>query len=204
MVEVTVVQARRPGRPLATSAAQVEMHAMRLFLEQGFDQTSMTEVATAAGVGRTTLFRYFPSKAEIVLAGFDDHLRRLAAQLRAQSGDVPVMAAVQSAVLRAFAEAVDEEDLWMQRFQVLQQTPTLAPDVAVRWSTWARTVADYVAARTGVHSDDAIPAATGGAIQAAYAATLRTWLRTNDFGGDVVLRMRQALHPVCDGLNQFL
>lgn len=198
-----MVQARRPGRPLATSAVQIEMCAMRLFLEQGFDQTSMTEVARAAGVGRTTLFRYFPSKADIVLSGFDDHLRRLAAQLRAQPSDLPVMAAVQSAVLRAFAEAVDEQDLWMQRFQVLQ-TPTLAPDVAVRWSSWARTLADYVAARTGAHPDDTTPAATGGAIQAAYAATLRTWLRTNDFGGDVVLRMRQALHPVCNGLDQFL
>jgi AcrR family transcriptional regulator len=177
---------------------------MRLFLQQGFDHTSMTEIAGAAGMGRTTLFRYFPSKGDIVLAGFDDHLRCLAAQLRAQPGDLPLMASVQSAVLQAFAEAVDEQDLWMQRFQVLQQTPTLSPDIAVRWMTWGRTVADYIAARTGAHADDVIPAAVGGALQAVYAATLRTWLRTNDFGGDVVLRMREAVQPICVGLNTFM
>lgn len=195
---------RRPGRPAVSSADQIQAHAMRLFLERGFEQTSMTQVAAAAGVGRTTLFRYFPAKADIVWAGFDKHLRQLAEYLAAQPSTLPVLAAVQSAAIQAFDDAVDDQDVWLQRFQVLQQTETLAADVAVRWLAWARTVADYVAVRTGADPDDVIPAAIGGAMQAAFGATLQSWQRTGDFGGDAVLRMQEALQPVVDGLSTFL
>lgn len=192
---------RRPGRPMVSSAHSIQTHAMVLFLENGFDETTVTEVAAAAGVGRTTLFRYFPSKADIVWAGFDDHLHRLTDLLLAQPHDISVMEAVRTAAVQALLEALDEQDVWRQRFQVLEQTETLRPEVALRWSHWARTVATFVARRAAGHPDDPIPAAVGGAIQAAFTGTLRTWLRTDDFGGDIAERMNQALLPVCQGLT---
>ncbi|WP_164737385.1 TetR family transcriptional regulator [Georgenia sp. SYP-B2076] len=177
---------------------------MRLFLEKGFDQTSMTEVAAACGIGRATLFRYFPSKADIVWRGFDLHLRRLATLLPAQPIALPIATAVHSAAVQAFAEAVDEEQLWRRRFAVQQQTDALRPGLAAHWLEWAQIVAAFVAERTGTRPDDVIPAAVGGAAQAAFAATLRTWLHTEDYGGDVIQRMRDALQPVCEGLNHLL
>lgn len=177
---------------------------MRLFLVKGFDQVSMTEVARACGIGRTTLFRYFPSKADLVWRAFDTHLHRLAELLATQARDVPIGAAVQLAAVEAFAEAVDEEQLWRRRFEVQHETDTLLSDLAVRWLAWARTVADFVAERTGAHADDAVPAAVGGAVQATFAATLRTWFRTQDFSGDVVQRMRDALQPVCAVMDRLL
>lgn len=192
---------RRPGRPAVSSAHAIQSRAMALFLKKGFDATTVTEVAAAAGVGRTTLFRYFPSKADILWAGFDDHLGRLTDLLCAQPQDLPVMEAVHAAAVQALTEALDEQDVWRQRFQVLEQTDTLRPEAALRWSTWARTVATFVARRTRAHPDDAIPAAIGGAVQAAFTGTLRTWLRTGDFGGDIAGRMSQALRPICQGLS---
>ena len=191
----------KQGRPPVSSAEEVQRQAMRLFLEQGFDRTSMTDVAAAAGIGRTTLFRYFRSKGDIVLAPFDEHLRRLARRLATQPRDLPVMTAVHSAVVDAFAEAVDDQDVWLQRFQVLQQTGALAADVAVRWLTWADTVGRYVALRTGKEADHPGPAAVGGAMQAAFAATLRTWLRTPGLHGDVALLMAESLRPVTEALT---
>lgn len=191
---------RNPGRPPVSSAHEIQAIAMGLFQRQGFDQTSMTQVAAASGVGRTTLFRYFPSKADIVWAGFDEHLRRLAQLLAAQPHDVAVMAAVHTAVIQAFAEAVEEKEVWIQRFQVLQ-TDTLAPGAALRWAIWASTVSRFVADRTSANLDDAIPAAIGGATQASFSATLQTWLRTNGLGGDVVARMRATLQPIHEKLN---
>jgi AcrR family transcriptional regulator len=41
--------------------------AMELFVERGFAATTVEDIATAAGVGRRTLFRYFPTKEDIVL-----------------------------------------------------------------------------------------------------------------------------------------
>src|SRR4051812_47203076 len=99
---------RPRGRPAASSAEDIESSAMRLFLEQGFDETSMTDIAAACGVGRTTLFRYFPSKAGILWGAFDLHLHRLAELLPLQPASLPVATAVQAAAVQAFAEAVDE------------------------------------------------------------------------------------------------
>ena len=193
-------EAPRRGRPQASSADEIQRQAMPLFLSRGFDAISMADVAAAAGIGRTTLFRYFPSKSDIVLAAFDEHLGRLEQLLAAHPTQVPVMTAVHSAVVEAFAEAVDDQDVWLQRFQVLQQTQTLAPDVAVRWSTWAETVSRYVAARTGRDATHPVAAAVGGAMQAAFAATLQTWLQTPSSNRDVVTKMGASLRPVTEAL----
>lgn len=197
--------AERPrGRPAVSSAEQIESGAIRLFLEKGFDETSMTDVAMACGIGRTTLFRYFPTKAGILWGPFDLHLRRLTELLPLQQEDLAVATAVQSAAVQAFGEAVDEKEVWRKRLVVLQQTDSLRPGLSVRWLAWARIVAEFVAARTGTHADNVVPAAVGGAVQGAFAATLESWVRTGDFSPDVVARMRDALEPVCDAMNQLL
>ncbi|MFD0279496.1 TetR/AcrR family transcriptional regulator [Kitasatospora sp. NPDC127111] len=48
--------------------------AIALFLDRGFDQVSVAEIAAAAEVSKPTLFRYFASKEELVLQRFADHL----------------------------------------------------------------------------------------------------------------------------------
>ncbi|MFG2948890.1 TetR family transcriptional regulator [Streptomyces adustus] len=47
--------------------------AVSLFLERGFDAVSVAEVAAAAGISKPTLFRYFPTKEDLVLHRFADH-----------------------------------------------------------------------------------------------------------------------------------
>ncbi|WP_459643061.1 TetR/AcrR family transcriptional regulator [Kineococcus sp. NUM-3379] len=46
--------------------------ALRLFAEQGFDATTMDQIAAAAGVARRTVFRYFPTKEDVVVARHAD------------------------------------------------------------------------------------------------------------------------------------
>lgn len=47
--------------------------AISLFLRHGFDQVSVADVAAAAEVSKPTLFRYFPTKEDLVLHRFADH-----------------------------------------------------------------------------------------------------------------------------------
>jgi AcrR family transcriptional regulator len=47
--------------------------AMRLFLSSGFDAVSVTQIAAAAEVSKRTLFKYFPSKEDLVIGAFADH-----------------------------------------------------------------------------------------------------------------------------------
>jgi AcrR family transcriptional regulator len=57
--------------------------AMGVILQKGFLETSMREIAEAAGVGKSTLYDYFPSKDEIMIAYVVDEVERMTAQVQA-------------------------------------------------------------------------------------------------------------------------
>ncbi|MBO4259266.1 TetR/AcrR family transcriptional regulator [Streptomyces griseorubiginosus] len=77
--------------------------AIRLFLERGFDAVSVAEVAAAAEVSKPTLFRYFPTKEDLVLHRIADHEGE-AARIAAQ-GPTPV-----AALRRHFLDGLERSD----------------------------------------------------------------------------------------------
>ncbi|MFI6598836.1 TetR family transcriptional regulator [Nonomuraea sp. NPDC050536] len=67
--------------------------AIALFLQHGFDQVSITQVAEAAEVSRRTLFAYFPAKEDLVVHRFADHEAEAARVVRARpQGATPIEA----------------------------------------------------------------------------------------------------------------
>ncbi|GAB2952059.1 TetR family transcriptional regulator [Nonomuraea sp. NPDC052634] len=67
--------------------------AITLFLERGFDEVPVTEIAAAAGVSKPTLFKYFPTKEDLVLHRIADHLGESARVVRGRApGESPVEA----------------------------------------------------------------------------------------------------------------
>lgn len=63
--------ARATGRPATIDPDAVARIALRLFAERGYEQTSMEDIAAAAGIGRKSLYRYFASKADLVWGGIE-------------------------------------------------------------------------------------------------------------------------------------
>src|SRR5436305_13476115 len=98
--------AKRAGDEQLWAARQEEIltEAARLFAERGYDKTDTTLLAETVGVGKGTIYRYFPSKRELFLAaadrvmrmmreridgaiqGIDDPLERIAVAIRAYLG----------------------------------------------------------------------------------------------------------------------
>ena len=68
--------------------------AIDLFIENGFDETSVDDIAAAAGIARRTLFRYYPSKNSLAWGEFDDHLRELRTLLAGIPRETPMAQAL--------------------------------------------------------------------------------------------------------------
>jgi AcrR family transcriptional regulator len=67
--------------------------AISLFLERGFDEVPVTEIAAAAGVSKPTLFKYFPTKEDLVLHRIADHQGEAARVVRRrEAGESPLAA----------------------------------------------------------------------------------------------------------------
>ncbi|MFF2118685.1 TetR/AcrR family transcriptional regulator [Kitasatospora sp. NPDC058184] len=90
MIEPTGLRARKKAR---TRDAIAEA-AVSLFLAHGFDQVSVSDIAAAAEVSKPTLFRYFPTKEDLVLQRFADHQGEAARVVRDRPSDVSPMAAL--------------------------------------------------------------------------------------------------------------
>src|SRR5436305_12477429 len=69
------------GRPPVTTRLEIERVAFGLFAERGFDETTVEDIAAAAGISRRTFFRYFAAKNDVVWGEFDAGLRHLAETL---------------------------------------------------------------------------------------------------------------------------
>ncbi|GAB3598614.1 TetR family transcriptional regulator [Microbacterium tumbae] len=90
----------------ARTRRQIAEVAVSAFIEQGYDETTMEQIAEAAEIGTSTLYRYFPSKELLILEPFSEVLD-YAHFLRARPADEPVGEALAGALLDLADEFAD-------------------------------------------------------------------------------------------------
>ncbi|KPI18885.1 transcriptional regulator, TetR family [Actinobacteria bacterium OK074] len=188
--------AARAGRPRATSRAALERLGFELFARQGFDRTTVDDIAAAAGIGRRTFFRYFASKNDLVWGDFEEQLVRLDGLLAAADPGAAMMDGLRGAVVEfnRFDPAVVP---WhRQRMALILRVPTLQADSTVRYTSWRALVTRFAARRTGRAPADLLPRLIGHAALAACIAAYEHWLTDPGDGvGDLLDRaIRQLAH----------
>jgi AcrR family transcriptional regulator len=180
---------RGPGRPPAASKADVENVAVGLMLERGYEKVSVEEIAAAAGIGRTTFFRYFGSKPGVIWPEFDATIERLAGSLAASEAADDVLAAVRGAVTDSTRAAVYSSDVWLKRFQLLDTSKELRGGAHLHWESWKLPIAAFVAERTDDDSGAYIPMVIAAACQAVFVAELRHWQNRDDQRDELLARL---------------
>jgi AcrR family transcriptional regulator len=179
-----VTERRRPvtgdrgGRPAVTSAHELAAVAQRLFVSRGFDETSIEDIATAAGIGRRTFFRYFPTKADVLFADSPRELARLREGLATAEPGEPYRAVVTRAVVEALRIPPGEREWALHRAQLVFTVPALQAHAVRVWAEWRRLAADH--ARTVSHTDPLFPTAVGHAVLAATLAAHEHWVAVPD------------------------
>ncbi|KRF22422.1 mycofactocin system transcriptional regulator [Phycicoccus sp. Soil802] len=164
------------GRPPITSHAAIEAIAFAMFEEHGFEMTTMDDIAAAVGVGRRTLFRYYPSKNDILWGQFDDSLVEFRNSFREVSPDTPPWDAVRSAILayNSYDEAALPQH--RRRMRLLLGTPALLAHSELRYAAWRAVVADFVAERTHQRAEDLVPVLAGRLALAVAISAYEQWL----------------------------
>jgi TetR/AcrR family transcriptional regulator, regulator of mycofactocin system len=185
--------AGHPGRRRATSRAELEQAAFTLFATRGFDATTVDEIAAAAGIGRRTFFRYFPSKNDIPWGAFEQELDRMRVRLKACPPEVPLMDAIRVALIDFNRVAPAQVPLHRRRMELILRVPTLLAHSTLRFSAWREVVAEFAAERTGLRKDDLAPQAIAHAVLGVAVAAYEHWLDEpgSDLGALLDDAMRQ-------------
>lgn len=171
--------------------------AVRLFHDHGYEATSATQIAEAAGVSRSTFFRQFGSKDDVIFADHDELLEQISAYFASQPAD-PWLAVCDAAALvferfRERLEVVRLRDLVVRESQVLRDRETIMV------SRYEKTFAAYLRRMLpGIPPLTAIRFAS--AVTATHNFELRRLIRSDDPVGpeelaDELLAVRRLFAP---------
>ena len=193
---------RRPGRQPASSRTEIEHAAFRLFDERGFEQTTVDDIAGAAGIARRTFFSYFASKNDVPWGSFDRELDYLRAVLDQTPDSVPVMEAIRRAVL-AFNTVDPAEQPWhRKRLALILSTPALQAHSTLRDAQWRQVVCEFVAGRLVAPVGSLLVQTIGYASLAAAIAAYDVWLTQDD--ADLLDLLDTAFRDLADGFARAL
>ena len=157
-------------RKKAKTRALIQEHALRLFRERGYDATSVEEIAEAAEVSPSTVFRYFPTKPDLVI--YDDLDERMIEAFRAQPPELNALQALRASFRSGFGGLAGEEmALQLERERLMRSVPELQSAMLGELARTVGEIADLVAERSRRPADDdAVLALAGAVIGIAIAA----------------------------------
>lgn len=131
-----------PVGPTAPSRTAVVAAAIDLFAANGFEATSVDEIARATGMSRSTFFRQFGGKDDVIFADHEVLIKRLRAFLDAGHPD-PWLAVCEATKL-VFRHFSAEPELARRRYQVVRQTPALRDREIVTVFRYSRLFDEYL------------------------------------------------------------
>ena len=184
----------------------VEAVALRLFAEQGYDATTVQQIADVAEVGPRSFFRYFTSKEDLLLGD----VRRLAAtlpeRLRVEGETRPedTVGSVVHALGFLTSAAEEDHELLTLRYDIVCTTPSVAGAVLSVLAAGEQDVASFVARREGCDADrDLYPWLVASVLLNAHHTAVTRWSAAGAHGDPRSL-VDLALQQAAAGLREHL
>lgn len=197
MTVMASTTAPKPGlreRKKIQTRQAIRHAAYRLFAEQGYDGTTVEQIAAAADVSASTVFRYFPTKEDIVLSDEYDPLMESA--LRARPAGEPFVESIRQAVVGLMHEmyATERLDL-LARMRLVRDVPAIRARMGENMQLSCGMVARALAERDGGSGNEFELRVVASALLAAWSEAIMAWAETDgrEDLGDVLDRTLRLL-----------
>jgi AcrR family transcriptional regulator len=110
-------------RRRAETRHTIQRHAIRLFVDRGYDATTVNDVATAAGVSAMTVYRHFATKEDLVL--YDEFDQLAAATVTDLPADEPLVVRIARTLATTYEQAIADREFHLDRLRLMISTEAL-------------------------------------------------------------------------------
>ncbi|MBZ4017786.1 TetR/AcrR family transcriptional regulator [Streptomyces purpurogeneiscleroticus] len=169
--------------------------AFALFDERGYEQTTVDDIAERAGLGRTTFFRHYRSKEEVIFPDHDRLLDLIRDRL-ATSSHSTALVTVSDAVRLVLLHYIEEGDLARRRYALTSKVAALRDREIASVARYQRLFREFIADWMGDPTESASLRAElmAANVVAAHNHVLRRWLRGES--SDPVAELDEAMREV--------
>jgi AcrR family transcriptional regulator len=177
--------------------SEVESVALRLFDERGFNEVTVEDVASEAGISVRTFYRYFPTKEDVLHARIVRRAENLRVALAARPVDEPPLHSVRIALTDEAAE--QDPEMMRQWISVIAMTPNVLRGVLGVIQLQAnRVMAEFFGARLGLPPDALVPTVLASAVGGVIQATQTQWFF---HGGDLASTLSEGMAVLEGGIG---
>ncbi len=167
--------------------------AFALFDEQGYDATTVEQIVERAGVSRSTFFRAFGAKEDVIFPRHDDVRARIAARLATGTPETMMVAVTEAAGL-VLEHYLSEGELARGRYRLTRAVPALRDREIASMLGYQRLFREHVRNWLDDPDSDLHAELFAAAVVTAHNVVLRRWLRAE--GGDPRREFAEAMRTV--------
>lgn len=178
----------------------IETAAIDLFEANGFDGTTIEEIAARADIAPRTFFYYFPTKEDVVLADYGGRLERVVSEFGQRPDTEAAWTALRSAFVVVAADYDTQRDELIRRFQIMADSPPVYARSLQLQAGWEDALTAALAKRAGNDADDLTPRLMASAALACMRSSLQHWL-LNGLGSSLPLLMEQCFERMAQGME---
>lgn len=186
----------RERKKLRTRLA-IQRHALQLFTDQGYDSTTVEQIAAAAEVSPSTFFRYYPTKEDVVLT--DEYDPMFFDAIRARPAEEPPLTAMHTAMMGLMPQVLaDGGRETIQRLRLVLAIPALRGRVLQSTAETTTILAEALADRGSRHRPDFQDRAAAAAYIGMAVVVLFEWI---EHGGDPAALLEAGMQGLRAGLG---
>lgn len=157
---------------------RIEAVAIDRFEANGFDATTIDDIAAAADIAPRTFFAYFPTKEDVVLADYADRLERTTNELARRPPAEPPWLALSTSFATVAADYEAERVQLIRRFAIMAVNPSVQARSLQLQAGWESAVADVLSRRSGARADDVTPRLMAATALACMRSSISHWILT--------------------------